>query len=804
MSTTSRVISTIPLISNTSSTAPLPTPITTFVLSSSSPTSPIHSPSTSSSTPTPSVLSEDDDNSLARNTGAIIGISIASFAALLGLVFFIFLFARTRRRRNTPYPNERTSSGRMSALRNLLGASPSIGRGTTTSSFGSNTSHSGFGHGYTGSTDSNLPEARHVMSTTGGAGISLSSQLSLDRFVDHSNDRLSLSGDVDGKGSMGVGVAAAGDALTGHATNGVPAALIRSGGSSSRISGIGVALTTDEYPAFSPILPSSATTALLAKSGLNRSTSGRSPILYRPTPPQALSPPSSYHWAAASTQSPSTPNTINNGPRASPDHSIESVTSPSPEATPYHTMASSSGHGHGLSNSSDQHSETSSNSAKGKFRGAPTFAVGLVNFGKGRSGNSSNKSSSSDVTSTFMDVKRSSIKPKGKDKDVDFGFLGRLKSGNGNKAKRGSSSSFGRPGKDPVRVGTRVSGMSFTTYALDGDRGADQVDEHGSRLRPSSLLNPPNRLSGSGPSPVDSSFPYQTVVSPPVAYSSSINMHSPSSSQHHYVPSATNRMEDGSASQTNEPSGTLEPLSDAARPTSLIVSGSSTLPTVRSKRGRSQLYISNDTRWAESVADSFYGSGSSDDHDQTRTAQAPVQEITLPDTFDAQQHSPYSAVSHYSQPSAAPSVVGHANTANEMTQASTPLSINPFARPPQAFTHSQSPSGDRTSYASNGSNVTDSSMNSYNTRPGVPEGLLRPDLRTFVLGLRTRDGGQHLSNVPEDAYVNAIGEPGGEEWRRRESDGVSVGSLRDHVDYSRPIGASILVDEQPDAEYYNI
>lgn len=709
----------------------------------------------------------------------------------------------------------------MSALRNLLGASPSIGRGGTTSSFGSNTSHSGFGHGYTGSTDSNLPEARQVMSTTGGAGISLSSQLSLDRFVEHSNDRLSLGGDVDGKGSMGMGMDTAGDTRMRHATNGVPAALARSGGSSSRISGIGVALTTDEYPAFSPILPSSATTALLAKSGLNRSTSGRSPILYRPTPPQALSPPpSSYHWMAASGLSPPTPNPVNNVMRASPDHLNESTTSPSPEAMPYYAVASSSGHGHGPSSSSDQHSETSSNAAKVESHGAPSFAVGLVNFGKGKNGNSSNKSSSSDVTSAVTDVRRSTSKSKGKEKDVDFGFLGRLKSGNGNKAKRGSSSSFGRPGKDPVRVGTRVSGMSFTTHALDSDRGIDHVDEHGTRLRPSSLLNPPNRLSGSGPSPVDPSFPYQTVASPPTAYSSSINMHAPSSSQHHYVASATNHMDNGDASQLKEPSTALdsEPASHVARP-SLITSGSSTLPTMRSKRGRSQLYISNDTRWADSVADSFYGSGSSDDHDQT-PAQAPVQEVTLLNTFDPQeQHSPYSAVSHYSQPSATPSVAGHASI-NGGTQPSTPLSINPFARPPQAFTHSQSPSGDRTSYASNGSNGTDSSMNSYNARPGVPEGLLRPDLRTFVLGLRTRDGGQLLSDVPEDAYVNAIGEPGAEEWHRRESDGVSVGSLRDHVDYSRPIGAvsayclplprnsvsfpSNLVDEQQDAEYYNV
>lgn len=709
----------------------------------------------------------------------------------------------------------------MSALRNLLGASPSIGRGTTTSSFGSNTSHSGY-DGYTGSTDSNLPEARQVMSTTGGAGISLSSQLSLDRFAEHSNDRLSLSGGVDGKGSMGVEVALAGtDTMMGHATNGVPAALARSGGTSSRISSIGVALTTDEYPAFSSILPSSATSALLAKSGLNRSTSGRSPILYRPTPPQALSPPpSSYHWMAASGQSISTVNPVHNVTRASPNQSNESAMSPSSEAN--YAVGSSSGHGHGPSSSSDQHSETSSNSAKVKSRGAPSFAVGLMSFGKGKNGNSSDKSSSSDVAGAVADVKRSTSKSKGKEKDADFGFLGRLKSGNG--TKRGSSSSFGRPGKDPVRVGTRVSGMSFTTYALDGERGIDNVDEHGTRLRPSSLLNPPNRLSGSGASPVDPSFPYQTVASPPTAYSSSINMHTPSSSQHHYVASAPNHTDHGDASQMKEPASTMdsEPLSYAPRPTSLIASGSSTLPTMRSKRGRSQLYISNDTRWAESVGDSFYGSGSSDDHDHQMPAQAPVQEVTLLNAPDSQQHhSPYSVLSHYSQPSAAPSITGHANT-DGATQLSTPLSIDPFARPPQAFTHSHSPSGDRTSYASNGSNGTDSSMNSYNTRPGIPEGLLRPDLRTFVLGLRTQNGGQLLSDVPEDAYINisAIGEPGEEEWRRRESDGASVGSLRDHVDYSRPIGAVSaysftlpinnslfslnLVNEQPDAEYYNV
>ncbi|KAF9499310.1 hypothetical protein BDN71DRAFT_170081 [Pleurotus eryngii] len=701
----------------------------------------------------------------------------------------------------------------MSALRNLLSTSPSIGRGATISSFGSNTSHSGSGHGYTGSTDSNLPEARQVMSTTGGAGISLSSQLSLDRFVGHSNDQLSLSGDVDGKGSMGMGMEAVGGTRMGKTMDGVPAAPARSGGSSSRISGIGVALTTDEYSAFSPILSTSATTALLARSGLNRSTSGRSPILYRPTPPQTLSPPpSSYHWMAASGLSP-TPNSVNNVMRASPDHSNESATSPSPEAMPYYAVASSSSHGHGPSSSSDQHSGVSSDSAKVKSRPSPSFAVGLVNFGKGKNGNSSNKSSSSDVTSAVTDVRRSTSKSKGKEKDVDFGFLGRLKSGNGNRAKRGSGSSFGRPGKDPVRVGTRVSGMSFTTYALDGDRGFNHVDEHGSILRPSSLLNPPNRLSGSGPSPVDPSYPYQTVASPPTAYSSSIVMHAPSSSQNHYVISATNHMDNGDASQLKEPSSTLdsEPVSHVAKPTSLVASGSSTLPTMRSKRGRSQLYISNDTRWAESVADSFYGSGSSDDHDQTPTP-APVQEVTLLNTFDSQeQHSPYSVVSHYSQPSATPSVAGHANI-NGGTP-STPLSINPFVRP-------QSPSGDRASYASNGSNGTVSSMNSYNARPGVPEGLLRPDLRTFVLGLRTRDGGQLLSGVPEDAYMNTINEPEAEEWYRRESDGVSVGSLRDNVDYSRPIGAvsaypftpprnnfsfaSNLVDEQPDAKYYNV
>ncbi|KAJ8521868.1 hypothetical protein ONZ45_g1491 [Pleurotus djamor] len=350
---------------------------------------------------------------LAKNTGAIIGISIAAILVLIALVVALFFFVVRRRRRGREYTYGVGASsivggggggagGRRSALRNLLGGSPSFGRTTGTGGSMSSTSSLGLGMGGAAGAGVAAEEdegegssvgGRPVMAGTRGSGISLGSQFSLEdpnvppahfqhhqylhqqhlqhlqqqqqQHLDHPHlqdssrnpSPVSHNGDMD---------------------------MVQVGRGVSIVGGVGIALTTRDSA-----MPESYLY------GHNRTTSGRAPILYQtqypslspttatssapPPPPSgpiatngitngnanATLPPSSYHWK--STTSPVPPHSTSPSPTPShPDHptairtrsptpqlvrtnnsSNESTAfSPSPEVVGYYALGSSSGHDH--------------------------------------------------------------------------------------------------------------------------------------------------------------------------------------------------------------------------------------------------------------------------------------------------------------------------------------------------------------------------------------------------------------------------------------------------------------------------
>ncbi|KAJ8521867.1 hypothetical protein ONZ45_g1490 [Pleurotus djamor] len=341
------------------------------------------------------------------------------------------------------------------------------------------------------------------------------------------------------------------------------------------------------------------------------------------------------------------------------------------------------------------------------------------------------------------------------------------------------------------------------------------VEEHG-RIRPSSLLNPPHAYASyansASASPVSPTFAFAQSrsastqrmsmlppTSPEVTSSTSPSMqreaevsgigkrrHSlpsmmfipPTPPQAHLNPSFPSSAASAlpSTPTPTQPTSSTSGLASTSAPATLPRSAA----TTRAKRGRSQLYISNDTRWAESLVtnDSFYLAAGGDE--------------AISPSRSGGGHSPSGSSSSSSNPSPSnPSPSHPSNPAN---------SNQPNTQRRQSYPFSPTSPQDRTSYASyasyasNGSNGTGTDRSSVgsNGRVGVPEGLLRPDLRTFVLGLRAQDGvGRAGNDDDDDLYGVDRGGGGGYPVRRGwdDVDGESIGSLRDHVDYSRPIGA---------------